>query len=114
VTGQSFLAYLNQFRIAKSRSLLTSTERPISEISQEVGFCDQSHFGVVFRKLVGMTPLAYRRRFHEATEGVLVHSMDRMIREERESVREFRPPLSRKEHGNSFPPILQPFGVDRV
>ncbi len=108
VTGQSFLAYLNQFRIAKARSLLTSTERPISEISQEVGFCDQSHFGVAFRKLVGMTPLAYRRRFHEATEGVPVHSIDHMILEERQPVQELRPPVPRKERGNSFPPVLQP------
>jgi len=67
VTGQPFLAYLNQFRIAKARSLLTATDRPISEISQEVGFWAQSHFGVVFRKLVGMTPLGYRCRFHLQT-----------------------------------------------
>jgi len=63
VTGQSFLAYLNNFRIAKAQSLLASTDKSISEISQAIGFCDQSHFGVVFRRLVGMTPLAYRRRF---------------------------------------------------
>jgi AraC-like DNA-binding protein/quercetin dioxygenase-like cupin family protein len=63
VTGQSFLAYLNRFRIAKAQSLLASTDSPISAVSQQIGFCDQSHFGVVFRKLVGMTPLAYRRRF---------------------------------------------------
>ena len=68
VTGQSFLAYLNHFRIAKAQSLLASTDKPISEVSQEIGFCDQSHFGVVFRKLVGMTPLAYRRRFGRASE----------------------------------------------
>jgi hypothetical protein len=28
-----------------------------------MGFCDQSYFGTVFRRLVGMTPAAYRRRF---------------------------------------------------
>ena len=27
-----------------------------------VGFCDQSFFGTVFRKIVGMPPAAYRRR----------------------------------------------------
>ncbi|PYV39289.1 MAG: hypothetical protein DMG06_23575 [Acidobacteria bacterium] len=67
-TGQSFLAYLNHFRIAKAQSQLASTDKPISEVSQEIGFCDQSHFGVVFRRLVGMTPLAYRRRFGRASE----------------------------------------------
>jgi AraC-like DNA-binding protein len=68
VTGQSFLAYLNHFRIAKAQSLLTLTDKSISEIGQAVGFCDQSHFGVVFRKLVGMTPLSYRRCFRKPVE----------------------------------------------
>ena len=62
-TGESFLSYVNHFRIAKAQSLLISTDRSVAEVSQELGFCDQSHFGQVFRKLVGMTPLAYRRNF---------------------------------------------------
>ena len=69
-TGQSFLAYLNHFRIAKAQSLLALTDQSISEISQATGFCDQSHFGVAFRKLVGMTPLSYRRCFGQAGEEV--------------------------------------------
>ncbi len=62
VTGQSFHGYLNHFRIAKAQALLATTNKSISEIGQETGYCDQSHFGMVFRKLVGLTPLAYRRR----------------------------------------------------
>ena len=114
LTGQSFLAYLNQFRIAKARWFLTSTERPISEISQEVGFCDQSHFGVVFRKLVGMTPLGYRRRFRDVNEGVLASSVDQFIPRHRQVVPEMRPIALKKEMGNSFPPVHLPFEVDRV
>jgi len=68
VTGQSFLAYLNHFRMAKAQALLITTSKSISQISRETGYCDQSHFGLVFRKLVGMTPLAYRRRFRKAGE----------------------------------------------
>ena len=67
VTGQSFLSYLNHFRIAKAQALLTSSDQPISQLSQEVGFCDQSYFGSVFRKTVHMTPLTYRRRFGNST-----------------------------------------------
>jgi AraC-like DNA-binding protein len=63
VTGQSFLAYVNHFRIAKAQALLASTEKSISEVSQEVGFCDQSHFGAVFRKFVHLTPFQYRCLF---------------------------------------------------
>ena len=62
-TGQPFVAYLSDLRISRSQPLLAATDKPISEISQEVGFCDQSYFGRVFRRLAGMTPFAYRRRF---------------------------------------------------
>ena len=60
VTGQSFVAYLNHFRVARAQELLASTDRAILEISLETGFCNQSYFGVIFRRITGMTPLEYR------------------------------------------------------
>jgi AraC-like DNA-binding protein len=36
-------------------------------ICQDVGFCDQSYFGAVFRKIVGITPAEYRRRFRNSS-----------------------------------------------
>lgn len=74
-TGQSFHAYLNHFRIAKAEVLLSSTARPIAEIGQDVGFCNQSYFGVVFRELVKMTPLAYRRKFSRSSQSAPSHSV---------------------------------------
>ncbi len=67
-TGQSFRSYVNHFRIAKAQDLLASTDEPISSISQSVAFCNQSYFGMMFRKLVGSTPLAYRRQFASSHE----------------------------------------------
>lgn len=61
--GQPFRAYLTSFRIAKAQHLLSTSEIPIAEISQLVGFCSQSYFGEVFRALSGMTPGSYRRGF---------------------------------------------------
>lgn len=63
VTGQSFIAYANHFRVAKAQELLRSTAKSISDISQETGFCDQSHFGSIFKRMVGATPREYRQRF---------------------------------------------------
>jgi AraC-like DNA-binding protein/mannose-6-phosphate isomerase-like protein (cupin superfamily) len=63
VTGLSFMKYLNHYRVERAQVLLANTDEPMSSISQEMGFCDQSYFGTVFRRLVGMTPAAYRRRF---------------------------------------------------
>jgi AraC-like DNA-binding protein len=53
--------YLNHFRIAKAQALLATTDKSISEIGEEVGFCDQSYFGLVFRRLVHLTPRDYRK-----------------------------------------------------
>ena len=63
VTGLSFMKYLNHYRVERSQLMLVNTDEPMATISQEMGFCDQSYFGTVFRRLVGMTPAAYRRRF---------------------------------------------------
>lgn len=63
VTGQSFVGYLNSFRVAKGQALLQKTDKSLAEISGLLGFCSQSYFGEVFRMLVGTTPLSYRRSF---------------------------------------------------
>jgi AraC-like DNA-binding protein/mannose-6-phosphate isomerase-like protein (cupin superfamily) len=67
-TGQSFIAYLNHCRIERAEELLATSDKSMSELSQDMGFCDQSYFGTVFRRLVGMTPAAYRRRFRKSDE----------------------------------------------
>lgn len=61
VTGLSFMKYLNHYRVERAQMLLANTEESIAEISQVVGFCDQSYFGTVFRRIVGTTPAVYRR-----------------------------------------------------
>ncbi|HLV85828.1 MAG TPA: AraC family transcriptional regulator [Candidatus Sulfotelmatobacter sp.] len=68
VTGQSFVLYLNHFRIAKAQELLVSTDKSIAEVGMEVGFCDQSYFGLIFRRCTQMTPLFYRNRAHQISQ----------------------------------------------
>lgn len=69
VTGQSFITYVNHFRIGRAQRLMASSDKSILDISQETGFCDQSYFGSVFRQLVHMTPLQYRRAYHVSPYG---------------------------------------------
>jgi AraC-like DNA-binding protein/mannose-6-phosphate isomerase-like protein (cupin superfamily) len=69
VTGLSFVTYYNHFRIERAQALLARTEESMASISQQVGFCDQSYFGTVFRRIVGMTPATYRRRIRANTLG---------------------------------------------
>ena len=70
VTGQPFVAYLNHFRIAKAEVLLTTTDKSIAEVGQEVGFCDQSYFGLVFRSVMGASPRDYKARLKGAATPV--------------------------------------------
>jgi len=66
VTGLSFVEYFKRYRIGRAQALLANTDDSMASISQEMGFCDQSHFGAVFRNAVGLTPLTYRRKFRKA------------------------------------------------
>jgi AraC family transcriptional regulator, transcriptional activator of pobA len=76
VTGQPFVSHLNHFRIAKAQALLATTDKSISEVSQEVGFCDQSYFGLVFRKLVHMTPREYKEHLKILPEPFVPQAQD--------------------------------------
>lgn len=60
VTGQPFVTYLHHLRVTKAQTLLTTTDRTIAEIGQDVGFCDQSYFGLVFHKIAGRSPRQFR------------------------------------------------------
>lgn len=48
-------------RIARARALLAATGLSLVEVSFNCGFQTQAHFTTVFRKLVGQTPLVWRR-----------------------------------------------------
>ena len=61
VTGQPFVTYLHHLRVARAQVLLVTTNRTIAEIGQEVGFCDQSYFGLIFHKIAGRSPRQFRK-----------------------------------------------------
>jgi len=52
--------YLIQCRIEQAKALLTTPWVPISTVASRVGFQTHSHFTMLFRKLTGVSPSAYR------------------------------------------------------
>ena len=54
--------FIIKTRILAGCDGLANLGRPISEISLELGFCDQSSFTLHFRKHMGVTPMQYRKR----------------------------------------------------
>ena len=59
-TGLSPHRYILQLRIEEAQRLLKRTTLAISDVANRLGFSDQSHFTMVFRKLVGTTPARWR------------------------------------------------------
>jgi len=59
--GQGFSDYLNSVRINKACELLRNTDLKSYEISEVIGFQDESYFSRVFKKVIGVRPNEYRR-----------------------------------------------------
>lgn len=54
--------YILEKKIAKAKRLLTTTEYSVTEIADRTGFADYNNFIQRFKKMVGATPLQYRKQ----------------------------------------------------
>jgi AraC family transcriptional regulator len=52
--------YVLKCRVEQAKKLLAKKQLSFAQISQELGFCDQSHFINVFRRHTNLTPRQYR------------------------------------------------------
>jgi AraC family transcriptional regulator len=59
-TGRTPHQYVILCRMERAKELLTETTLPLSEVGQQIGYADQSHFTALFRQHVATTPKAYR------------------------------------------------------
>ena len=57
--GVNFLAYLTNMRIERSKSLLMTSGKSVSEIAESVGFKDYRTFTKVFKKMEMVSPSQY-------------------------------------------------------
>ncbi|MBK8479407.1 MAG: substrate-binding domain-containing protein [Opitutaceae bacterium] len=61
--GRSPQAEIRRVQVARIRQLLVETDLPLKGIAGQTGFAYMEYMCVVFRRLTGETPGAYRRRF---------------------------------------------------
>lgn len=63
-TGKSVGAWIDIARLGAAKRLLRDTSLPVAEVGAAVGLTDPSYFSRFFKRLSGMTPLAFRRKMH--------------------------------------------------
>ena len=62
MTGQSFIAFLNDYRLNLAADALRTTDDSILTIATQCGFANLSYFNRAFKAHFQMTPRAYRKR----------------------------------------------------
>jgi AraC-like DNA-binding protein len=60
--GETPFSFIARRRMLRAQELMLTTDEPLSQIALACGLCDQSHFTRVFRRIVGESPNAWRRR----------------------------------------------------
>jgi len=63
MVGMPPYRYLIMLRIQRAAELLRASDLTVTQILHRVGFHSPSHFTTTFRRHMGMSPTAYRRRF---------------------------------------------------
>lgn len=62
-TGNSFSMFLKTQRILKAESLLVKTDLPTSDIAEHLGLDSKEYFCRMFKRVNGIAPSVYRKRF---------------------------------------------------
>jgi AraC-like DNA-binding protein len=70
IMKKTLIEVLLEFRIKHACQLLATTDFAIGQIASESGFNDLPYFNRQFKKLIGSTPLAYRKAFKSTHTGI--------------------------------------------
>jgi transcriptional regulator GlxA family with amidase domain len=62
-TGETTISYVQRIRVERAKRGLETGSVPIEEISWAVGYEDAASFRRLFKRVTGLTPGEYRRRF---------------------------------------------------
>lgn len=59
-TGKTPIQFMHELRIAAAQELLAGSQMTIGEISDHLGYCDQTYFNYMYKKIVGHPPSKMR------------------------------------------------------
>jgi AraC-like DNA-binding protein len=66
ITGQTFTELLTNIRLENAKQLLRDTSLSVLDVAVQIGYEGSDQFIRVFKKHVGQTPNAYRRKYQES------------------------------------------------
>jgi AraC-like DNA-binding protein len=90
--GETPHRYLQRRRLERAMALLRDTDRPVTEISLDVGFTSLGTFSRTFRDVVGTSPRDYRRRARTERRSAVPGCMARAWNRPSEHFRTSAPP----------------------
>jgi transcriptional regulator GlxA family with amidase domain len=62
-TGKRPIEYVHALRIERARQLIESGASALDDVGYQVGYEDPTFFRRLFRRAIGLTPAAYRRKY---------------------------------------------------
>jgi len=66
-TGNTPVEYLQRVKIESAKKAFETTRKHINEVMYEAGYSDEKAFREVFRKITGMSPLDYKKKYNKET-----------------------------------------------
>ena len=66
--GQTCIEYITKVRLDYACRLLENAEIRVADIAEKAGYSTAYYFSVQFKKVIGETPVEYRRRVRKANE----------------------------------------------
>ncbi len=63
-TSNTLVEYIQRVRVEAAKNLFETTRKNVQEIMFEVGYSDPKSFRTVFRKVAGLSPAEYRKKYY--------------------------------------------------
>ncbi len=64
-TGQTFIQFLNEYRVNQAKFILANEKLPMTDVAEKAGFASVKTFHHVFKEAVGKSPLQYQKMMTE-------------------------------------------------
>lgn len=64
-TNNSVLEYMQRIKIEAAKRSFENSRKNINEVMYDVGYTDTKAFRTVFKKITGLTPIAYRNKYNK-------------------------------------------------